>query len=579
MGFIGSIVGADSGNSGGAGLNYQAGATGLINPVTGDMINQANNATQNALNQQQAFVTALQGQNGIGNQSQVFGQQQQLANQLQGVANGTGPNPAQAQLAQQTAANTANQAALMAGQRGTSSNAGLLARQVAQQGAANQQNAVGQAATLQANQQIAGMNALAGQQANMANLATNQVGQQGNATQALTAAQMGEQNNLFNATAAYNTANVNQMASQNSANSAVSQQAAQQQGQFFNGAMSGLSGGALAGLAKGGVVRQNYADGSPSVQLQTNNAPQSFSPPPANAPQSAVGQSLSPSTRAPLPQEGSGGYAVGKGLNKLIGAGVKSLFGNNQAPTDKLSASDTSSMQGNGTPGGELAAGQSQDQSFNDMQQAMAGLGDQPAQGDLAPGQTSDSAFQDMSNATPDPSSNQYTPGNTSPNEDHNVSVQSDDDAIAQMGADAGDFAKGGNVKKRQHLDQGGSSGSPMSSLMSLAPLALMALNKGGQPSQPKKVPAMVSPGEAYISPDKLREAVAKHEHPLKKAEIIPGKAKVKGDSLKNDTVPKTLEEGGLVIPRSVMQSKTPMKDSIKFIHEHMKKTKLGKKA
>src|ERR1700679_261280 len=101
--------------------------TGVSGPNTAVSQGQIDQSYQQ--NQQ-----ALQGQNGLGNQSQVYGQ-------LQGVANGTGPNPAQAQLAQATGANTANQAALMAGQRGSAANVGLLARQAAQQGAANQQAA------------------------------------------------------------------------------------------------------------------------------------------------------------------------------------------------------------------------------------------------------------------------------------------------------------------------------------------------------------------------------------------------------------------------------------------------------
>lgn len=121
------------------------------------------------LGMQRDFVNALQAQNGIGNQSQVY-------NQLQGIANGTGPNPAQAALAQATGANVANQAALMAGQRGAGANAGLIARQAGMQGANIQQNAAGQAATMQAQQSL---NAI-GQAGGMAN---QMVGNQANALQ------------------------------------------------------------------------------------------------------------------------------------------------------------------------------------------------------------------------------------------------------------------------------------------------------------------------------------------------------------------------------------------------------------
>lgn len=68
-----------------------------------------------------------------------------LANQAAGIG---GPSPEQAMLQQQTGQNTSMQAALMAGQRGASSNPALMAKQIAQQGAANQQNAAGQSATM-----------------------------------------------------------------------------------------------------------------------------------------------------------------------------------------------------------------------------------------------------------------------------------------------------------------------------------------------------------------------------------------------------------------------------------------------
>lgn len=68
-------------------------------------------------------------------------------------------------------------------------------------------------------------------------------------------------------------------------------------------------------------------------------------------------------------------------------------------------------------------------------------------------------------------------------------------------------------------------------------------------------VPAMVSPGEKYLNPTEV-EAVEKGKaSPKQVGKEIPGKAKVKGDSPKNDTVPAKLESGGIVIPRSVMDS------------------------
>lgn len=120
-----------------------------------------------------------------GEQSNVYGQQQSLANTLLNQSMGQGPNPAQMQLAQNTGTNIENQAALMAGQRGASANPGAIARLAAREGGAIQQNATGQGATLQAQQELAAQEALQKQQATMANqaLTGEQIQQGGQANQ------------------------------------------------------------------------------------------------------------------------------------------------------------------------------------------------------------------------------------------------------------------------------------------------------------------------------------------------------------------------------------------------------------
>lgn len=100
-------------------------------------------------------------------------------------------------------------------------------------------------------------------------------------------------------------------------------------------------------------------------------------------------------------------------------------------------------------------------------------------------------------------------------------------------------------------------------------------LARGGKVGQPVK--AMVSPGEIYLSPDKAQAAKAGKIDPIDSGEKIPGKAKVKGNSIKNDIVPKTLESGGLVIPKSVMESKNPHEEAYQFINAHLAKSKLGR--
>lgn len=147
--------------------------------------NQAFGNTQQGLAQQQAFLQALQAQHGIQNQSDVYGQ-------FGNIAAGQGPNPAQAMLANATGANVANQAALMAGQRGASANAGLIARQAGMQGGALQQQAAGQGALMQAQQQLAAL----GQMGNIAGQQVNNLGQAG---QAYSQAAQGQQSNVLNA--------------------------------------------------------------------------------------------------------------------------------------------------------------------------------------------------------------------------------------------------------------------------------------------------------------------------------------------------------------------------------------------
>lgn len=266
------------------GLNGSKGggpqAANIMQPSTVGQANQLYDQSQAGLAQQQAFVTALQGQNGIGNQSNVFNQQQGLANQLQQQSMGQGPNPVQAQLAQNTGQNIAAQTAMMGSQRGASSNAGLLARQAAMQGANTQQQSVGQAATLGAQQQLAAQQQLMAQQANMANLSTNQVNQLGTGVNQYNQSVQNEQQNVLNSIAQSNNANVSNAASMNSANAQANQANAGIMGSLIGAGGSVLSSGMFA---HGGMVPQGYADGG-----QVNVV----------GPQSQVGQFLNSSNHS-----------------------------------------------------------------------------------------------------------------------------------------------------------------------------------------------------------------------------------------------------------------------------------------
>lgn len=298
----------------------------------------------NSLQSQNALLTALQRQNGMQQQNAVAKQQNNLNSQLnaangvgtqnsaiaglqntagmyQNIANGTGPNPAQAMLNQTTGQNVANQAALMAGQRGAGANVGLLARQAAMQGAGTQQQAVGQGATMQAQQQLNALSGLTGtqqaigglgsgqlaaqqaQQGALANQANTVAGQEIAGTTANTQANLENQQQMQNALQGINQSNVTSQSSVNAANAGLAQSNAQGKQGLLGGLMNGVGGvfSAIAG-AEGGEVRKMAVGGDPGMG-QTPTTPAQH-PAPAEPTISAYYPSAAtPSVAAP-PQSG-----------------------------------------------------------------------------------------------------------------------------------------------------------------------------------------------------------------------------------------------------------------------------------
>ncbi len=239
------------GNTLGAGYD----APGLANidrGVTTQDVQKGQAGVNTSLDSQQRLLAALQGQNGLGEQTAALRAMQGTAGQYQDIASGRGPNPAQAMLNQQTGANVANQAALMAGQRGAGANAGLLARQAAQQGAATQQQAVGQGATMQANQSLNALSGLSGVQNNIAGLSNQMVANQMAGTQANTQANLSNANQLNSALGAQNQAAVSNQGGVNAANAGLLNTGMQGKQKILGGLMSGA--GSVAGLAEGGEV-------------------------------------------------------------------------------------------------------------------------------------------------------------------------------------------------------------------------------------------------------------------------------------------------------------------------------------
>lgn len=217
-------------------------------PYNMGQINTAYDQTQSGISAQSDFLNALRAQNGIANQANVYKSYQDLAQ-------GVGPNLALQQLQNTTGQNIANQAALMAGQRGASANAGLLARQAAMQGGGLQQQAAGQAAELQAKQQLDALNA-------MGNIANQQVGAYGNATNAYNQAALQQQSNLLGAAGNYNQAQIGATGAQNQLNAAAAEAAnkanAQKIGTIgkIGGTIVGGYFGGPAGAGAGGTAGQ-----------------------------------------------------------------------------------------------------------------------------------------------------------------------------------------------------------------------------------------------------------------------------------------------------------------------------------
>jgi hypothetical protein len=291
------------------GLNGGAGGTGFgtTNPVDAGMLQGANAGTQNTLQQQQALLQALQGQKGLLNQNQVYGQ-------LQDIAAGKGPNPAQAMLNQATGQNIAAQGAMMGGQRGAGSNVGLMARQAAQQGGALQQQAVGQGATMQAQQSLGAL----GQAGAMANTqAGNQIGQ----TNANAQANQAYQASLLNANQGYN-----------AIQGGLANTTLQGQQAGIGGLASGLAGGLFQGKAEGGEIKM--AEGGDASAF--------------SGPQSRFGQFVNGVGAGSPMQSGGGSQSLNKGMSGL-GGGLGNLIGGGSggfAPGAGLMTSEGSIMAG-----------------------------------------------------------------------------------------------------------------------------------------------------------------------------------------------------------------------------------------
>lgn len=502
-----SIVSSLTGG-GGAGDAFKPSSANILNPATTDQANQQYQNAQTGLANQAGFLQAVQAQNGLANQSNVY-------NQLQGVSNGTGPNPAQSMLNQSTGQNVANQAALMAGQRGAGANAGLIARQAAMAGGNIQQQAAGQAATLQSQQQLNALNS-------MGSLATNQANQQANATNSYSNAAQGEQQNILGAIGAQNNANVGMTSNQNTTAGGLANTVSGQQGNLIGNLAGGAGGALISSFADGGEVDDSSDDSSDGG---SNDSSMSSEPDTIDATKAAYepAQSLAQTTsnlqNAFSPAGGGATTALqqSKGASSGPSSNVGRQFMNQQQssqPNQNLVSSSYGQPSGAGGSGGLGGAG------------ALLGKG----AGSL----------------------------------------------IGQGLQAAGDYIFGGGLSSGISTVAGGAGdalGTIGTAEEAAAPEeAAVLAARGG------KVKALLSPGETYLPPKAVKKA-EKGANPLAVGQRIPGKPKHPGNNYANDTVPAKLSPGGIVIPNSIMQSKNPAKGAADFVRQiqnknHMKKAK-----
>lgn len=574
LGNVGNALGISSDS----GLGQVLGGANSLNPLNtqdqfrakGAPLQAGTNAAQldtaygqaqSGLQQQQDFYNALANQNGIGNQSQVY-------NQLQNVAAGRGPNPAQAMLNQATGQNVANQAALMAGQRGAASNVGLLARQSAQQGAATQQQAVGQGATMEANQRLNAINAAG-------NIAGQQVNQQGQALTGYNTAAQNEQNTLQGANSNFNNAQVGMQSNINNVNGQISQGNQAANNGMLSGIMNGGAAQSMLGgiLAKGGLVgvdgkrvsaitirpnsyTHHYDDGG-SVDFghESYTAPETGSAP-------SIGSMAATDEAAPFKQSGGGGGGGGGGLlalaalsdggevqpTPILGSGRKRFldggsvnFGNESYTSPvSVGAPNIGSMAGTDEAGAFK-------QNPKKKKPAQGQPGQQQGGGDAVGdgGQQSQLDSQTMIRSSGPGGADDGTVSTPNVQSNYPLTGGSDTPIYAARGGMAGPY--------RSHVAN--------------------FLAAGGQPD--KGVAAMVSPGEVYLDKEAVRKVVEDGANPMKVGEKFKGKAKVKNDSLKNDTLPRALEEGGIVIPRHITTHKMAAEKAELFVHRTLARKRM----
>lgn len=495
------------GNTLGVSNQFTASGASIQSGTNVDQLNAAYSGVQGGITAQQNLATAL-----APGTFQAAENQGSLANQEIAEAGGAGPNPAQAQYAQNVNSIAQQEAGAIASTKGISP--ALAARMSSQQGSAAAQNAAGEGATLAAQQQIAA-------QQNLQNLSANQVAQGSTAVQGVNNAQQNEQNILQGANTSANNATVAMQSNINNTNASVAEGNQKESGSLLNGIFSG--GGSLANAfgARGGRVgdmprgnmrpmpRPKMASGG-VVGLGTA------------APQSYVGQWITstPSSASVPFLGGPGGSPGGNQQNPAQAAqqGAKSANSlKGMFKSKQTSSGDAVTDQNISSSANQAAndAGNSIDTGGTQSLQGVSGAGDQVAANIGTP---------DLSNLGSDADTAAGT-------------ASAVDDSLSA-------FARGGKILPRRMADGGG-----LSEFASLIPL-IAALNKGGN----VKGKTLAARG-GNVVPHNVKQ-----------------KAVVRGDSLKNDKIPTLLSQGEVVLDRDTLNDPGPVGQMARALAIHIAK-------
>lgn len=550
--------------SGAKGTAFQGGTADIQQPVTQEQVKQAYENSQQGLRQQQDLITALQGQGGIQKQTDVYGQ-------LAGLAAGTGPSLAQTQLQQSTGANVANQAALMAGQRGAGANTGLMARQAAQQGAGIQQGAAGQMAQLKAQEQLGAIGQMGG-------LATQMVGQQSGAVGNYNQYAQNEQSQLLNSIAQANAARVNMQGNVNSSNAHIAGINAKAQADMVAGAMAGMSSGSGmmgGGGGGGGGGGSSASSGAGSMgmlaMMSDERAKKNIKPGDTDA--KAFMDKLQP--------KGYDYKDPANGQGHQLGVMAQDM---EKAAPNLVKETPEGKMIDYSQAGGHLMA------SIGDLNarlKALEGKGGSKkkyAEGGEAQPEVEEAATAHGEGPVPAP------PPQGMRSLGANETVLDQEPSSGSSGPASFIGKLFGGIFSSPATASG--SGAIPSGSGSIPP------TQEQQPNQPNQANTQQMPdedaGESKMykaakgmfggSDDSKKGGARGGRVPVTgpqlaaQGKLVPGKAKVKGNSYANDTVDAKLSPGEVIIPRSVMQSKDPINGAAAFVQAIMAKNGLKKK-